>query len=79
MDDDFRAGIDLLVLSGESDGGTLSNGRGDEESNGEEGLHFEGDIEFAGKMIRWYKMFYCMESYCRKCDDSGVFMCSESG
>lgn len=41
LNDDFLAGIDFLVLGGESNYSSLGNGNGDEENHGEEGLHFD--------------------------------------
>jgi hypothetical protein len=65
LNDDFLAGIDFLILSGESDCGSLGNGRGDEENHEEEGLHFDWEEggqrviewECGGKMKRWYEIY----------------------
>lgn len=65
LNDDFLAGIDFLILSGESDCGSLGNGCGDEENHGEEGLHFDWEEggqrviegECGGKMKRWYEIY----------------------
>jgi hypothetical protein len=49
LDDDFLAGINSLILNGESDCSSLSNGHGDEKDDGEEGLHFYG----LGRVVEW--------------------------